>query len=47
LIETLAKPRVDVKDHSPRNIPEIHRALIGPGGKVIQELQNYRNYNCY
>jgi polyribonucleotide nucleotidyltransferase len=44
LIETLDKPRVDVKDHSPkiitRRIPNAFiGALIGPGGKVIQELQ--------
>jgi polyribonucleotide nucleotidyltransferase len=44
LIETLDKPRHDVKDHSPkiitRRIPNAFiGALIGPGGKVIQELQ--------
>jgi polyribonucleotide nucleotidyltransferase len=44
LTETLAQPRVDVKAHSPkiitRRIPNSFiGALIGPGGKVIQELQ--------
>ena len=44
LTETLAKPRAEVKDHSPkiimRTIPGAFiGALIGPGGKVIQELQ--------
>jgi len=44
LVETLAAPRADVKDHAPkiimRTIPGAFiGALIGPGGKVIQELQ--------
>ena len=44
LVETIATPRADVKDHSPkiimRTIPgNFIGALIGPGGKVIQELQ--------
>jgi polyribonucleotide nucleotidyltransferase len=44
LVETLAAPRTDVKDHAPkiimRTIPGAFiGALIGPGGKVIQELQ--------
>lgn len=44
LIETLAQPNADVKEHSPkiitRRIPNAFiGALIGPGGKVIQELQ--------
>ena len=44
LTETIAQPRVDVKAHSPkiitRRIPNAFiGALIGPGGKVIQELQ--------
>ena len=44
LTETLAAPRADVKDHAPkiimRTIPGAFiGALIGPGGKVIQELQ--------
>jgi polyribonucleotide nucleotidyltransferase len=44
LTETLAKPNADVKVHAPkiimRTIPgNFIGALIGPGGKVIQELQ--------
>ena len=44
LTETLAKPNADVKVHAPkiimRTIPGAYiGALIGPGGKVIQELQ--------
>ena len=44
LTETIAAPAADVKPHSPkmvtRMIPnEFIGALIGPGGKVIQELQ--------
>ncbi|WP_027078922.1 polyribonucleotide nucleotidyltransferase [Maribacter antarcticus] len=44
LTDTIAKPNVDVKDHAPtmvtRRIPnEFIGALIGPGGKVIQEMQ--------
>ena len=44
LTETIAAPAADVKPHSPkmvtRTIPnEFIGALIGPGGKVIQELQ--------
>jgi polyribonucleotide nucleotidyltransferase len=44
LVETLAKPNADVKVHAPkiimRTIPgNFIGALIGPGGKVIQELQ--------
>jgi polyribonucleotide nucleotidyltransferase len=44
LVEVLDKPRVDVKKHAPkiimRTIPGAFiGALIGPGGKVIQELQ--------
>lgn len=44
LTETLAKPNQDVKAHAPkiitRTIPGAYiGALIGPGGKVIQELQ--------
>jgi polyribonucleotide nucleotidyltransferase len=44
LNETLAAPRADVKQHAPkiitRTIPGSYiGALIGPGGKVIQELQ--------
>ncbi|MDO5979855.1 polyribonucleotide nucleotidyltransferase [Flavivirga spongiicola] len=44
LTDTIAAPAEDVKPHSPkmvtRRIPnEFIGALIGPGGKVIQELQ--------
>jgi polyribonucleotide nucleotidyltransferase len=44
LVETIAQPRGDVKSYAPkiltRTIPgEFIGALIGPGGKVIQELQ--------
>ena len=43
-METIAQPNADVKAHAPkmitRRIPnEFIGALIGPGGKVIQELQ--------
>jgi polyribonucleotide nucleotidyltransferase len=42
--ETIEKPNIDVKSHSPkmvtRRIPnEFIGPFIGPGGKVIQELQ--------
>ncbi|MCF8715793.1 polyribonucleotide nucleotidyltransferase [Joostella atrarenae] len=44
LTETIATPNADVKGHAPkmvtRRIPnEFIGALIGPGGKVIQEMQ--------
>ncbi|NJB70785.1 polyribonucleotide nucleotidyltransferase [Saonia flava] len=44
LTDTIATPNIDVKAHAPkmvtRTIPnEFIGALIGPGGKVIQELQ--------
>ena len=44
ITDTIAKPNEDVKEHAPkmitRRIPnEFIGALIGPGGKVIQELQ--------
>ncbi|WP_417237680.1 polyribonucleotide nucleotidyltransferase [Bizionia sp.] len=44
LVETIAKPNAEVKEHAPtmvtRRIPnEFIGALIGPGGKVIQEMQ--------
>ena len=44
LVDTIATPNADVKPHAPkmvtRVIPgEFIGALIGPGGKVIQELQ--------
>ena len=44
LVETIAVPAENVKDHAPKMINRIIAneyigALIGPGGKVIQELQ--------
>ena len=44
LTDTIATPAVEVKDHAPtmvtRRVPnEFIGALIGPGGKVIQEMQ--------
>ena len=44
LVETIAQPNADVKPHAPKMITriipnEFIGALIGPGGKVIQELQ--------
>ncbi|MEE9362911.1 MAG: polyribonucleotide nucleotidyltransferase [Cellulophaga sp.] len=44
LTDTISAPNADVKDHAPtmvtRRIPnEFIGALIGPGGKVIQEMQ--------
>lgn len=44
LTETIAKPNADVKAHAPKMVTRVIPndfigALIGPGGKVIQELQ--------
>jgi polyribonucleotide nucleotidyltransferase len=44
ITETIAQPNADVKPHSPKMITKVIPndyigALIGPGGKVIQELQ--------
>ncbi|WP_422083836.1 polyribonucleotide nucleotidyltransferase [Ulvibacterium sp.] len=44
LVDTIADPRPDVKPHAPKMVTtvipnEFIGALIGPGGKVIQELQ--------
>ncbi len=44
LIEAIPAPRADVKDYAPKMVSvrianEYIGALIGPGGKVIQELQ--------
>lgn len=44
LVETIAQPNADVKAHAPKMITRVIPnafigALIGPGGKVIQELQ--------
>ncbi|NJX16162.1 polyribonucleotide nucleotidyltransferase [Tamlana crocina] len=48
ITETISEPNADVKSHAPkmvtRVIPnEFIGALIGPGGKVIQELQKETN----
>ena len=49
ILETIPEPRPELKPHVPRleqiTIPqEFIGAVIGPGGKVIQEIQkNYRN----
>lgn len=42
--ETIAEPREDLKDHAPRIVSlvipkEMIGAVIGPGGKIIQEIQ--------
>jgi len=44
ITETIAEPRADFKEHAPRvvklSIPkDTIGALIGPGGKIIQEIQ--------
>ena len=44
ITETIAEPRADLKDHAPRietmTIPkEFIGAIIGPGGKIIQGMQ--------
>jgi polyribonucleotide nucleotidyltransferase len=44
LVETIAKPNADVKPHAPKMVTvtianQFIGALIGPGGKVIQQLQ--------
>jgi len=43
--ETLAESRADLKPHAPRSFTmkiekELIGAVIGPGGKIIQEIQN-------
>ncbi len=48
--ETISEPRPELKPHAPRieqlTIPkEMIGALIGPGGKIIQEIQ--RDHRCY
>ncbi len=42
--ETIAEPRQDLKDHAPRIVSlvipkDMIGAVIGPGGKIIQEIQ--------
>ena len=44
IMETIQEPRADLKDHAPRietlTIPkEFIGAIIGPGGKIIQGMQ--------
>ena len=48
LVETIAEPNPDVKPHAPKMVTtvipnEFIGSLIGPGGKVIQELQKETN----
>ena len=48
LTDTIAAPREDVKDYAPKMVTtrianDYIGALIGPGGKVIQELQKETN----
>ena len=43
IIETIAEPNADFKPHAPRieafNVPnDMIGAIIGPGGKIIQEI---------
>jgi polyribonucleotide nucleotidyltransferase len=51
LIETLASPKkvlkLTLKNYYKKNSNAFIGALIGPGGKVIQELQKIWNNNCY
>jgi polyribonucleotide nucleotidyltransferase len=44
IAETIAEPRKDLKDHAPRIVSlvipkDMIGAVIGPGGKIIQEIQ--------
>jgi polyribonucleotide nucleotidyltransferase len=48
MMKTISEPREDLKDHAPRvvqlQIPrEFIGAIIGPGGKIIQEMQRETN----
>ena len=48
ITKTLAQPREDYKEHAPRIVQivipkEFIGAIIGPGGKVIQEMQRETN----
>ncbi|MDP4290935.1 MAG: polyribonucleotide nucleotidyltransferase [Bacteroidota bacterium] len=48
LVETISEPRADYKPHVPRIVKviiprEFIGAVIGPGGKVIQEMQRETN----
>lgn len=45
MMETISEPRTDLKPHAPRivqmSVPkEMIGAIIGPGGKIIQEIQS-------
>jgi len=45
MIETISEPRPELKPHAPRiiqmSVPkEMIGAIIGPGGKIIQEIQS-------
>ncbi|MEE4198843.1 MAG: polyribonucleotide nucleotidyltransferase [Bacteroidales bacterium] len=48
MLETIAEPRADLKPHTPRivqiTIPkDMIGAVIGPGGKIIQDIQEKTN----
>jgi len=48
MLETIAEPRADYKPHTPRivqiSIPkDMIGAVIGPGGKIIQDIQEKTN----
>jgi polyribonucleotide nucleotidyltransferase len=48
MLETIAEPRAELKPHTPRivqiTIPkDMIGAVIGPGGKIIQEIQEKTN----
>ncbi|MFK7756745.1 MAG: polyribonucleotide nucleotidyltransferase [Flavobacteriales bacterium] len=50
MLKTLDAPRADYKDHAPRivsfNVPnDMIGAVIGPGGKIIQEIQKTTTAN--
>lgn len=48
ILETIDKPRTDYKEHAPRIVSfvipkDMIGAVIGPGGKIIQEIQKDTN----
>ena len=50
ITETIAEPREDLKPHAPRivtfDVPkDMIGAIIGPGGKIIQDIQECNSYN--
>ena len=50
ITDAIAQPREDVKEYAPKMVTvrianEFIGALIGPGGKVIQELEGNRHYD--